>query len=141
MWRATASGTTCPAATAKPVPWLVAINSVFQILAFGLLGWFYLQVLPGWFGLDQVSAGFSVGTIVLSVLVFLGIPLLARVPDPLRRGETQVLVGLVYVALWLRRRLHWPASTPTGVEASAPALAGQHPDWCGGQLVSTIPEV
>jgi len=56
---------------------LVAINSVFQILAFGLLGWFYLQVLPGWLGLDQVSAGFSITTIVGSVLVFLGIPLLA----------------------------------------------------------------
>jgi ACR3 family arsenite transporter len=56
---------------------LVAINAVFQILAFGVLGWFYLQVLPGWLGLDEVSAGFSVGTIVLSVLVFLGIPLVA----------------------------------------------------------------
>jgi len=53
---------------------LVAINSVFQILAFGLLGWFYLQVLPGWLGLDQVNAGFSITTIVGSVLVFLGIP-------------------------------------------------------------------
>jgi len=42
------------------------------------LGWFYLQVLPGWLGLDQVSAGFSIGTtIVGSVLVFLGIPLAA----------------------------------------------------------------
>jgi ACR3 family arsenite transporter len=56
---------------------LVAINSVFQIVAFGLLGWFYLQVLPGWLGLDEVHAGFSVGTIVVSVLVFLGIPLAA----------------------------------------------------------------
>jgi len=215
---------------------LVAINSVFQILAFGLLGWFYLQVLPGWLGLDQVSAGFSVGTIVLSVLVFLGIPLLegflTRTVGERRRGrdwyehrflpkigpvalygllftivvlfalqghtittrpwdvvrialpllvyfavmfggsfalghrlrlgyaktatlaftaagnnfelaiavaigvfgvtsaqalagvvgpliEVPVLVGLVYVALWSRRRLHWPASTPTGVEDSS----------------------
>ncbi|MDR1999742.1 MAG: ACR3 family arsenite efflux transporter [Frankiaceae bacterium] len=56
---------------------LVAINSVFQILAFGMLGWFYLQVLPGWLGLSQVRAGFSVGAIVVSVLVFLGIPLVA----------------------------------------------------------------
>lgn len=56
---------------------LVAINAVFQIVAFGLLGWFYLQVLPGWLGLEQVHAGFSVGTIVASVLVFLGIPLAA----------------------------------------------------------------
>jgi len=54
---------------------LVAINAVFQIAAFGLLGWFYLRVLPAWLGLDQVQAGFSIGTIVLSVLVFLGVPL------------------------------------------------------------------
>ncbi|NIH69449.1 ACR3 family arsenite efflux transporter [Modestobacter marinus] len=56
---------------------LVAINSVFQILAFAALGWFYLQVLPGWLGLSTTSAEFSVWTIVLSVLVFLGIPLVA----------------------------------------------------------------
>jgi ACR3 family arsenite transporter len=71
---------------------LVAINSVFQILAFGLLGWFYLQVLPGWLGLDQVQAGFSVGSIVLSVLAFLGIPLaagfLTRTIGEARRGQT-----------------------------------------------------
>jgi len=34
-------------------------------------------VLPGWLGLGQVTAGFSATTIVLSVLVFLGIPLAA----------------------------------------------------------------
>ena len=56
---------------------LVAINSVFQVIAFGALGWFYLQLLPTWLGLPTTSAEFSVGTIVLSVLVFLGIPLLA----------------------------------------------------------------
>ncbi|MGY1642253.1 ACR3 family arsenite efflux transporter [Geodermatophilus sp. SYSU D00703] len=56
---------------------LVALNSVFQIAAFAALGWFYLQVLPGWLGLPTTSAEFSVGAIVLSVLVFLGVPLLA----------------------------------------------------------------
>lgn len=56
---------------------LVAINSVFQVIAFGLLGWFYLQLLPSWLGLPTTSAEFSIGAIVLSVLVFLGIPLLA----------------------------------------------------------------
>ncbi|MBF5083083.1 ACR3 family arsenite efflux transporter [Quadrisphaera sp. INWT6] len=56
---------------------LVAINSVFQILAFAALGWFYLQVLPAWLGLPTTSADFSVAAIVVSVLVFLGIPLLA----------------------------------------------------------------
>jgi ACR3 family arsenite transporter len=56
---------------------LVALNSVFQIVAFGALGWFYLQVLPRWLGLSTTSAHFSVRAIVLSVLVFLGIPLVA----------------------------------------------------------------
>ncbi|WP_372342970.1 ACR3 family arsenite efflux transporter [Paeniglutamicibacter sp. ZC-3] len=56
---------------------LVAINSVFQVLAFGALGWFYLQVLPTWLGLPTTSAEFSVWSITLSVLVFLGIPLIA----------------------------------------------------------------
>ena len=56
---------------------LVAINSVFQIVAFAALGWFYLQLLPGWLGLSTTSAEFSVWAIVVSVLVFLGIPLVA----------------------------------------------------------------
>ena len=56
---------------------LVAINSVFQVVAFGALGWFYLQTLPSWLGLPTTSAEFSIATIMLSVLVFLGIPLLA----------------------------------------------------------------
>ncbi|MFI6925164.1 arsenical-resistance protein, partial [Nonomuraea spiralis] len=30
---------------------LVALNSVFQVVAFGVLGWLYLYVLPGWLGL------------------------------------------------------------------------------------------
>nr|WP_304505688.1 ACR3 family arsenite efflux transporter [Cryobacterium sp. PAMC25264] len=56
---------------------LVAVNSVFQVLAFAALGWFYLQVLPAWLGLATTSAEFSVGAITGSVLVFLGIPLVA----------------------------------------------------------------
>lgn len=56
---------------------LVAINSVFQVIAFGALGWFYLQALPSWLGLPTTSAEFSIGAIVLSVLIFLGIPLIA----------------------------------------------------------------
>ena len=56
---------------------LVAINSVFQVLAFSALGWFYLVVLPGWLGLPTASADFSFWAIFVSVLVFLGIPLAA----------------------------------------------------------------
>ncbi len=56
---------------------LVAINAVFQILAFAVLGYFYLQVLPGWLGLDQARLDVSMWGIAQSVLVFLGLPLLA----------------------------------------------------------------
>lgn len=56
---------------------LVAINSVFQLVAFGAMGWFYLQILPAWLGLPTSSADFSFWAITASVLIFLGIPLLA----------------------------------------------------------------
>ncbi|MGA5810902.1 ACR3 family arsenite efflux transporter [Streptomyces cellulosae] len=57
---------------------LVALNSVFQVLAFGLLGWFYLDLLPGWLGLgDGEHLDISMGKIALNVVVFLGVPLAA----------------------------------------------------------------
>lgn len=54
---------------------LVAINSVFQIVAYALLGTFYLKVLPGWLGLDTQTVAFSTWDITKAVLIFLGIPL------------------------------------------------------------------
>ncbi|WP_207548766.1 ACR3 family arsenite efflux transporter [Mycolicibacterium peregrinum] len=56
---------------------LVALNSMFQVLMFAVLGWFYLSVLPGWLGLEQTSIDTSPWQIAKSVLIFLGIPLLA----------------------------------------------------------------
>jgi len=56
---------------------LVALNSIFQVVMFALLGWFYLSVLPGWLGLEQTTIGTSPWQIARSVLLFLGIPLLA----------------------------------------------------------------
>lgn len=56
---------------------LVAINSVFQILGYALLGTFYLTVLPGWLGLGTQDVEFSTWEITKVVLIFLGIPLVA----------------------------------------------------------------
>ena len=56
---------------------LVAINSVFQILAYALLGTFYLRILPGWLGLGTQDVQFSTWEITKAVLIFLGIPLVA----------------------------------------------------------------
>jgi ACR3 family arsenite transporter len=70
---------------------LVAVNSVFQVIAFAGLAWFYLEALPGWLGLEQSGIDVSTWSIALSVLVFLGIPLLAgyltRVVGERRRGR------------------------------------------------------
>jgi ACR3 family arsenite transporter len=56
---------------------LVALNSVFQVIMFAVLGWFYLAVLPDWLGLPQTAITTSPTHIAKSVLIFLGIPLLA----------------------------------------------------------------
>ena len=58
---------------------LVAINSLFQIVAYSVLGWFYLSVLPGWLGLDTAVLDVTMWEIAKIVLVFLGIPLAAGI--------------------------------------------------------------
>ncbi len=54
---------------------LVALNSVFQIVAYSVLGYFYLELLPNWLGLDTATLDVSMWEIAKIVLVFLGIPL------------------------------------------------------------------
>lgn len=65
----------CGDATAAAV--LVAVNSIFQIVAYAGLGYFYLEVLPHWLGLSGASVDVSMWTIARSVLIFLGVPLVA----------------------------------------------------------------
>ncbi|OBI08547.1 arsenical-resistance protein [Mycobacterium sp. E2462] len=71
MWNELACGDREAAAV------LVALNSLFQVIMFGVLGWFYLSVLPGWLGLPQSTISASPWEIAKSALVFLGIPLSA----------------------------------------------------------------
>jgi arsenical-resistance protein len=70
---------------------LVAVNSVFQIVAYSLLGYFYLELLPRWLGWDTAALDVSVWEIARMVLVFLGIPLaagyLTRRVGVARKGE------------------------------------------------------
>jgi ACR3 family arsenite transporter len=56
---------------------LVAVNSVFQIVAYSVLGYFYLELLPDWLGLETAALEVSMWEIAKIVLVFLGIPLAA----------------------------------------------------------------
>jgi ACR3 family arsenite transporter len=56
---------------------LVALNSVFQILFYSLLGWLYLTVVPTWLGAAGSAFHVSMWEIARSVLLFLGVPLAA----------------------------------------------------------------
>jgi ACR3 family arsenite transporter len=87
---------------------LVALNALFQVLAYAVLGYFYLQVLPGWLGLPQTGLNVSIGGIAVIVLIFLGIPLaagyLTRTIGERTRGqhwyETQFLPKISPIALY-----------------------------------------
>jgi len=56
---------------------LVAVNSVFQIVMYSLLGWLFISEIPSWFGAEASTLDVSMGEIARNVLIFLGIPLLA----------------------------------------------------------------
>ena len=56
---------------------LVALNSLFQVLAYSLLGYLFLTVVPGWLGGSTAALDVSMLEIARSVLIFLGVPLLA----------------------------------------------------------------
>jgi arsenite transporter len=87
---------------------LVALNAIFQVLAYAALGVFYLNVLPRWLGLDTQTLSVSMGTIAATVAIFLGIPLVAgyltRTFGERARGqrwyEQRVLPRIAPIALY-----------------------------------------
>lgn len=56
---------------------LVALNSLFQILTFPLMAYFFLMTLPQWLGLEGVAISISMADVAIAVLTYLGIPFLA----------------------------------------------------------------
>ena len=56
---------------------LVVFNALFQVVAYSLLGYFYLTLLPDWLGLDTQGFQPGIWEIARTVLIFLGIPLTA----------------------------------------------------------------
>jgi len=67
---------------------LVALNSVFQVLFYGLYAWLFITIVPAWFGIDlsavtgaggMTVADITIADIFVSVMIYLGIPFAAGI--------------------------------------------------------------
>jgi arsenical-resistance protein len=135
---------------------LVALNSFFQVVMFAVLGWFYLSVLPGWLGLSQTGIEVSPWQIAKSVLIFLGIPLLAgylsrRLGEKakgrswyearfLPRVGPWALYGLLFtIVILFALQGHQITSRPWDVARIAiPLLAYFAIMWAGGYVLGVV---
>lgn len=67
---------------------LVALNSLFQVFSFSFYAWFFVTILPTWFGLESIDIDVSFSLVAKNVFMYLGIPFILGI------GGRYVLVSL-----------------------------------------------
>lgn len=53
---------------------LVAFNSIFQLLTYSTYAWFFISIVPVWFGIQSEMIDIAFSDLAYSVIIYLGIP-------------------------------------------------------------------